>query len=127
VVAPIVAAHGRSLDAERGEDNDHFLRSDHANFARAGVPVLYMRGGTQTGGSSSSTREPVDPNQAWLQAAAVYHTPDDEFRDWDLRGIADDLGISYDAGRQLAEGDTWPNWHATTPFRALRDASRAGE
>jgi len=123
VVAPIVAAHGRSIDAERGEDNDHFLRSDHASFARAGVPVLFMRGGTQTSTSSSSTREPEDPNQAWLQASSVYHTPDDEVRDWDLRGIAADIEISHDVGRRLADGDTWPNWYARTPFRTIRDAS----
>jgi Zn-dependent M28 family amino/carboxypeptidase len=126
MVTAIVEGRGRTIDAERGGDVDHFLRSDHANFARAGVPVLYMRGGTQTGATPGG-RERRAPDEAWAQAASVYHTPDDEFGAWDLRGIADDLGISYDAGRQLAEGDTWPNWHATTPFRVLRDASRAGE
>jgi Zn-dependent M28 family amino/carboxypeptidase len=126
LIKPIVAAHGRTIAAERGEDVDHFLRSDHASFARAGVPVLYMRGGTQVVVSSSG-REGTDPNQAWLQAAAVYHTPADEFAAWDLRGIAEDIAISHEAGRQLAEGDTWPNWYAHTPFRAIRDASRAQE
>ncbi|MGH8030007.1 MAG: M28 family peptidase, partial [Arenimonas sp.] len=126
VIAPIVAAHGRTLDAERGRDADHFLRSDHANFARAGVPVLYMRGGTKTA-TSPSGRERRDPDEAWAQAASVYHTADDEFSAWDLRGIAEDIDISYAAGRALADGDTWPQWNAHTPFRAIREASRSGQ
>jgi len=126
VITPIIKGHGRAIDAERGGDADHFLRSDHASFARAGVPVLYMRGGTQTNASPGG-RERRDPNAAWTQVAAVYHTPDDEPVAWDLRGIADDITISYEAGRQLAEGDTWPNWYPHTPFRAIRDASRVGE
>jgi Zn-dependent M28 family amino/carboxypeptidase len=125
-VAPVVAAHGRTIDAERGEDADHFLRSDHASFARAGVPVLYMRGGTQSGAGPGG-RERADPDRAWLDAASVYHTPDDEFGDWDLRGIADDIAISHEVGRRLAEGDAWPDWNEHTPFRAIRDASRAGQ
>jgi Zn-dependent M28 family amino/carboxypeptidase len=126
VVAPIVAAQGRTLDAERGEDTDHFLRSDHANFARAGVPVLYMRGGTQASAGAGG-RERSDPEAAWREAASVYHTPDDEFGAWDLRGIAEDIAISHAVGLELANGDGWPNWHPHTPFRAARDASRAGE
>jgi Zn-dependent M28 family amino/carboxypeptidase len=125
-VAPVVAAHGRTIDAERGEDADHVLRSDHASFARAGVPVLYMRGGTQSGAGPGG-RERADPDRAWLDAASVYHTPDDEFGDWDLRGIADDIAISHEVGRRLAEGDAWPDWNEHTPFRAIRDASRAGQ
>jgi Zn-dependent M28 family amino/carboxypeptidase len=124
VVEPVVAARKRSIDAERGNDDDHFLRSDHANFARAGVPVLYMRGGTKTGGASGD-RARHSPDEAWAKAASVYHTVDDEFVDWDLRGIAEDLGISYEVGRLLAEGTAWPNWRVHTPFRAIRDASRA--
>jgi Zn-dependent M28 family amino/carboxypeptidase len=126
MVTSVVRAHGRTIDAERGGDTDHVLRSDHASFARAGVPVLYMRGGTQTGAAPAG-RERHAPDEAWTQVASVYHTPDDEFGPWDLRGIADDIAISYDAGRRLAEGDTWPDWHAHTPFRAIRDAARAGE
>jgi Zn-dependent M28 family amino/carboxypeptidase len=126
VVAPVAAAHGRTIDPERGEDTDHFLRSDHANFARAGVPVLYMRGGTQSVASAGG-RERAEPDQAWRTLVSAYHTPDDEFGDWDLRGIADDLAISHEVGLALANGDTWPNWNEHTPFRAIREASRAGQ
>ena len=30
-------------------------------------------------------------------------------------------------GRELAMGKTWPNWHPTDEFRAVRDKSRGGK
>jgi hypothetical protein len=33
----------------------------------------------------------------------------------------------YGIGRELAQGNTWPNWAATAEFRAVRDKDRAGK
>jgi Zn-dependent M28 family amino/carboxypeptidase len=123
IVAPIVERQGRRLAAEPTADGDHFLRSDHVSFARAGVPVLYMRGGTQAYGAARS--DPADGG-AWTRVASKYHTPDDEFAPgWDLRGVADDITVSYEAGAALAASRAWPNWREGNAFRAVRDASRA--
>jgi Zn-dependent M28 family amino/carboxypeptidase len=124
-LAPIVAARKRTLESQREADNDSFLRSDHLSFARAGVPVLYLRGGTEAAGGVARTHR-AQGEQAWIDEASVYHTPDDEYdRSWNLDGIADDLGIAYELGRALADGSDWPNYHVGTMFRAIRDASRA--
>jgi Zn-dependent M28 family amino/carboxypeptidase len=119
VVKPFVMRQDRVLGAESRSENDSFFRSDHLSFARAGVPVLFMRGGTQARGGG-------DPSASWNAYGKRYHTPADEFDPrWDLRGIVQDIEVSCAVGRKLASSHEWPNWHADSAFRAIRDGSRA--
>ncbi len=122
VLKPIVSGQGRTLSAERSSDKDSFFRSDHLSFAKVGVPVLYMRGGVESAGTGLSGGK---PDEIWNRTASVYHTPNDEFRkDWDLRGVAQDIEVSYQVGRTLAASGDWPNYRQGSPYRAVRDASR---
>src|SRR5688572_25907870 len=45
VLRPIAAKQGRTLVAEAEPERGTFFRSDHFNFAKAGVPALYPKGG----------------------------------------------------------------------------------
>ena len=38
--------------------------------------------------------------------------------------MVDDLEFLYQMGRRLADSDTWPEWSATSEFRAAREADR---
>jgi Zn-dependent M28 family amino/carboxypeptidase len=128
VVTPVAQAHGRAIDHEPDGDNDHFLRSDHVVFARAGVPVLYLRGGTRTAAGSAIARTGGATEGAWRENAAVYHTTDDEYdASWDLDGVTEDVTIAYEIGAALADGEDWPNYRVGTAFRHIREASRRGE
>jgi len=100
---------------------DSFFRSDHLSFARAGVPVLYIRGGDKS-------RDPgVDGMALWNAFGKRYHTPADKFDPrWDLGGIVQDMQLACDVGEALAASREWPNWNEGTLFRAIRDRSRAG-
>ena len=119
VVRPFVIRQDRVLAAESRSEKDAFFRSDHLSFARAGVPVLFMRGGTQARGVA-------DPAASWNAYGKRYHTPADAFDPhWDLRGIVQDIEVSCAVGRKLASGHEWPNWHADSAFRATRDGTRA--
>lgn len=40
---------------------------------------------------------------------------------WKLDGVVQDLQALYGVGKDLAGGDTWPNWYAGNPFKAARD------
>ncbi len=42
---------------------------------------------------------------------------------WDLRGVAIDVGLVYDLGRDLASSRRWPEWKADSEFKATRDKS----
>ena len=108
-----------------GEDNTaagYYFRSDHFNFAKAGVPALYIDSGTDL----------VEGGKAAGEAAGKdytdnrYHKPGDQFdaAAWKLDGIVQDLDTVYAVGETLADGGQWPNWYAGNPFKAARDKMR---
>ncbi|HLM54129.1 MAG TPA: M28 family metallopeptidase, partial [Pseudoxanthomonas sp.] len=119
ILKPIAEAQGRTLRGEASVQSGFYFRSDHFNFAKAGVPALYAKGGDDLieGG-----------RDAGLAAAASYgkdryHQPGDEYdpATWKLDGVVEDLQALYGVGRQLAGGDRWPNWYEGNPFKAARD------
>ena len=118
---PLVAKQGRELQGETKTDPDSFFRSDHLSFARAGVPTMYVRGGTESSDPSE------DAGAAWDAFGKRYHTPADTFdANWNLRGIVQDLQVACEVGETLADDHDWPQWNANTPFKAIREKSWAG-
>ncbi|PZP60108.1 M28 family metallopeptidase [Pseudoxanthomonas winnipegensis] len=120
LLKPLAEAQGRTLHAEASPQNGSYFRSDHFNFAKAGVPALYVDGGEDL----------LEGGQAAGKAAAKeygeqrYHSPADECdtATWKLDGTMQDLELVYGVGRELAGGDQWPNWYDGNPFKAARDA-----
>jgi hypothetical protein len=56
----------------------------------------------------------------------MYHQPADEWSDsWSMDGIAADITMLYDLGRDLATSSRWPVWGAGSEFKAARDATAA--
>jgi Zn-dependent M28 family amino/carboxypeptidase len=124
VLKAIADKQGRALHAESTLESGFYFRSDHFNFAKAGVPALYAEGGEDLvqGGSEAGRKA------AEAYTESRYHKPADEFDPkWNLEGTMQDLDTLYQVGRVLADGTTWPNWRPGNPFRAARDASRKGE
>jgi Zn-dependent M28 family amino/carboxypeptidase len=114
-----VAVQGRHLTPDPTPEQGSYFRSDHLNFAKAGIPSLYAKGGDDLveGGETAGRRAEADYNQH------RYHKPADEYDPgWDLRGVVEDVQALYDVGRRLAAGDDWPCWSADSPFRAKRAA-----
>ena len=117
----IAASQQRVLVGEAAPEQGQYYRSDHFNFAKAGVPALYAKSGLDLldGGRSAG--------QAWSArySRERYHQPGDEYDPaWDLSGIVDDLNALYRVGRELGSSRAWPNWYRSNEFRAARDASR---
>jgi len=114
---------GRVLAEEGNTAGGFYFRSDHFNFAKAGVPALYAKGGNDLveGGVEAGKAAGAD-------YASRYHRPSDEIHDgWRYDGIVEDLDALYGVGRDLAAGDRWPNWYEGNPFKAARDAMMAGK
>ncbi|TWT22381.1 M28 family peptidase [Luteimonas marina] len=114
-------AQQRTLVEEGNPAGGYYFRSDHFNFAKAGVPALYAKGGSDLldGGTEAG-------KAAGDEYGRRYHQPADEIHDgWKFDGIVEDLELLYGVGQDLADGGQWPNWYEGNPFKAARDAQRA--
>ncbi|MGH8129416.1 MAG: M28 family metallopeptidase [Steroidobacteraceae bacterium] len=115
-------AQKRTLTPDCRSEAGYFYRSDHFNFAKAGVPALYVKSGT-------ALRE--GPPGAGLAQydeyyAKRYHKPDDEYEDsWNVSGSIEDLRLLFEVGARIANGKSWPEWYEGNEFRAARDKSAA--
>jgi Zn-dependent M28 family amino/carboxypeptidase len=115
-------AHGRTFTPDARPEAGGFFRSDHFSFAKRGVPAISFKGGQDLvkGGVAAGKKAGEDYTRE------RYHQPADEFDpNWDLSGMAADLTIVYDLGRDLANSREWPEWKAGSEFKAARDRSAA--
>ena len=122
LLKPVLDGQKRKPVGETNTAAGYYFRSDHFNFAKAGVPALYIDSGTDL----------VDGGQAAGDAAGKdytdnrYHKPGDQYdpATWKLEGIIQDLGVVASLGTTLANDGQWPNWYEGNPFKAARDAMR---
>ncbi|PCJ47343.1 MAG: peptidase M28 [Gammaproteobacteria bacterium] len=109
---------GRELVAEANPEAGMFYRSDHFNFAKYGIPMLYARGGTTH--RELGEKHVITYTKNYY--ANNYHKPSDEYNpDWDFRGIVEDLQVYFHIGHELATSDAMPNWYKSAEFRITRD------
>ena len=121
VAGEIATRLGRVLNPDPEPEKGFYYRSDHFSFARVGIPAFYADPGVdyldKQGGYGIEKREEYTAND--------YHAVSDEVKpDWDLTGALDDLTFMYHMGALLAAGDEWPEWSATSEFRAIRELQR---
>ena len=114
---------GRVLTEEGNPAGGYYFRSDHFNFAKAGVPALYAKGGNDL------LECGVEAGKAASEEYAKrYHQASDEMHEgWKLDGVVQDLQALYGVGQDLAGGDRWPNWYEGNAFKAARDEAMAGK
>ncbi len=120
----LAKAQGRVVVGEPTPEKGSFYRSDHFSLAKRGVPMIYFDSGEDlvNGGKAAGAAAAED------YTTNRYHKPQDEYRDdWNWEGAVEDLALNYHIGRELADGNAWPNWYPTAEFRAARDASRGGK
>jgi len=122
VLAEEALKYGRTVTPEATPEKGFYYRSDHFNFAKKGVPILYARGGTvdRTYGADYITQRNAD------FVKNRYHSPADEVNeDWDVDAAVEDLKLFFDIGNRLANSKEWPQWFEGNEFRAIREASLA--
>jgi Zn-dependent M28 family amino/carboxypeptidase len=119
MLAGVLKKQGRVISPETTPENGFYFRSDHFNFAKAGVPAMLASSGLDLldGGRVAGEKAAAD------YTAHRYHTPNDVFNpDWDYAGILEDTQAMYELGQQLSDARSWPQWNADSPFRAKREA-----
>ena len=115
-------AHGRYFTPDPSPQAGHFYRSDHFPFAKRGVPAISVGSGEDlvVGGKEAGEKAGAD------YTANRYHQPADEWKaEWDLTGQAQDIGLFYEVGADLANSRVWPEWQAGSEFKATRDKTKA--
>lgn len=122
ILADVARESGRTVTPEANPEKGSYYRSDHFNFAKNGVPILYAGGGTvdrERGAEYVKQR-----NAEYIRER--YHAPGDEIQDdWDLDAAIEDLRIYYAIGNRVAYSDAWPEWYEGNEFRAIRETSRS--
>nr|WP_240609505.1 M28 family metallopeptidase [Phenylobacterium deserti] len=114
----VAKAHGRTFTPDPRPEAGGFYRSDHFPFAKRGVPALSIESGEDLVKGGKAAGEAA----AKAYTEARYHQPADEFdASWDLTGLAQEVTIAYDLGRELANSRTWPEWKRGAEFKAERD------
>jgi Zn-dependent M28 family amino/carboxypeptidase len=117
------AAQDRVVEPDAEPEKGFFYRSDHFEFAKQGVPALYIDTGTRVRdrpeGWGLEQREAFTVND--------YHKPTDVVRpDWDLSGLVEDVQLLFLVGYDVSQTPEYPNWLEGNEFRARRDAMTEG-
>jgi Zn-dependent M28 family amino/carboxypeptidase len=120
VLALAAARQGRAVTDETFPDRGFYYRSDQLNFARIGVPALFMRAGGIVIGKPPGYRE----GRTIEYERTRYHQPSDQLDDtWDFAGAVDDAQLGFWVGAAVAEADAMPAWRPGDEFEAKRSAA----
>jgi Zn-dependent M28 family amino/carboxypeptidase len=107
-------AQGRYVQADPEPEKGYFYRSDHFNFAKAGIPVLYATGGYE----HATLGRAYAKKQQDEFVATRYHQPSDQYApgEWPLGGAVQDGELLFNIGWKLATGERWPAWDKGSEF-----------
>jgi Zn-dependent M28 family amino/carboxypeptidase len=123
VLKDVAGKMNLTLHSESHPEAGGYFRSDHFNFAKAGVPALNVGTGDDLvdGGTAAGEAAGKDYNEH------RYHKPGDQYdaATWKVEGVIDELNAAYGVGRELTRAGQWPQWYPNNPFKAARDKMMA--
>jgi len=124
IVTLIAGEQGRVVKPDQFADRGYFYRSDQFNFAKIGVPALYLEPGMDF----------VDRPEGWGKAQVDhftdvdYHQPSDEYDpSWNFEGMVKDAIVGYWTGLAIANADEMVTWNPGDEFEAARLKALAAE
>ena len=111
---------GRYAAPEPNPVVGYYFRSDHFNFAKIGIPALYIGTGIDHVEKGKEYGKQLQEEYV----AQYYHKPADAYdpKRWNLDGAVDDVQLLYQVGRNLANSTRWPGWKEGSEFKAIRDS-----
>ena len=122
VVDAIAARQGRTVKPDQFPDRGHFYRSDQFNFAKIGVPAIYLETGTSFVGRPDGWGK----QQIEFYEEHHYHQPSDQLEpSWNFDGLIQDVQLGFWAGLMVANADALPAWVPGDEFEAARKAALA--
>ncbi len=114
------AKQDRYLGDEDHPEAGYYYRSDHFNFAKAGVPSVHFDDGVDM--KNMSKEEVIKQKDEYR--LKHYHRPSDEYSEqWNVDGAIEDLQLYFMLGKTLAYSRIWPRWKQGSEFKATRERS----
>ncbi len=109
----------REIAYEKHPEAGYYYRSDHFNFAKIGIPALYLENGERVIGQD----EDFGKNKNDDFRSNHYHRPSDEYNadTWVLDGAVQDLELLYQVGSDISNAKEWPVWKEGSEFKAIRE------
>jgi Zn-dependent M28 family amino/carboxypeptidase len=122
IVESVANLQDRTVTADQFPDRGHFYRSDQFNFAKIGVPALYLDTGTDFTGRPPGWGK--EQHEAY--EAKNYHQPSDEIQpDWNFDGMIEDAQLGFWVGLNVANAEALPAWVPGDEFEAARKKALA--
>jgi Zn-dependent M28 family amino/carboxypeptidase len=112
---------GKTLMPETFPEAGSYFRSDHFNFAKVGVPAVYIGAGDEHMTQPKEYMQKV--SSEWIREN--YHKVTDNYEPgkWNTEGMMEQLQLVYNIGSHLVDGSTFPNWNENTPYKKIRDGN----
>jgi Zn-dependent M28 family amino/carboxypeptidase len=118
MLAEAAKHQGRAAIPNSRPEKGNIYRADNFEFAKVGVPSLYIGKGEHL-----IARPPNAPLRSDEFDLQDYHQVSDQVKpDWDLSGAAQDVQLLFEVGSLVANGDKFPEWKRGVEFKAKRDA-----
>lgn len=120
IAKKVAKSQGRYIIPDPNPGKGYFFRSDHFQFAKAGIPALYASGSYEHMTEGVGYVDSL--NQIYLNTQ--YHRPQDEYqRGWTFDGMKLDGELMMEVGNHLANSEEWPKWKDGSEFKSIREAS----
>ncbi|MEO5591065.1 MAG: M28 family metallopeptidase [Chitinophagaceae bacterium] len=107
------------ISFETHPEAGYYYRSDHFNFAKAGIPALYTETGIDVIGKDTAYGKKLQNEYTTKN----YHRPSDTYNaaTWTMEGGVHDLQLLFRVGRRLAFETKMPQWKTGSEFKAARE------
>jgi Zn-dependent M28 family amino/carboxypeptidase len=117
IVDEALKERGLSFSPDTRPEQGFFFRSDHFPFAKAGVPALSIRTGTDFVGKEKDWSEKFFAEYN----AKNYHQPSDEFdENWVFDGMVQMLDVSFALGMKASNVGSLPKYNKGDEFAAAQ-------
>jgi Zn-dependent M28 family amino/carboxypeptidase len=121
-LAEIVKKDSGYISFETHPEAGYYYRSDHFNFAKAGVPALYTSSGIDVIGKGKAYGKQLEDEYTDKH----YHQPSDNYdaAKWPMEGAVYELRLLFQVGKRLAFETDFPRWKEGSEFKAIREGKK---
>jgi Zn-dependent M28 family amino/carboxypeptidase len=115
----VLNKYGRYTNPDPTPEKGLYFRSDHINFAKMGVPSIFLTKGI----------DDVERGKEWGLAESEkwimenYHKPTDNYEPekWIFDGMIEDIRVFFEIGYNLSITKEFPELSPESPFKSIRD------